>query len=140
MRGPPIDARRLHLCRQCRASRSLLCRDGFPAASSRLDRSRSNIPGTEFIVLRAPSSYILGERPHSFGETAWDKPQVTGLRLSLDGQQTSGTLHVQCLLRGFSDTALAEVFAEISRNIRAGTTDLELMLEHPAVLDPGFSR
>src|SRR5260370_33041706 len=88
------------------------------------DRSRSNIPGTEFMVLRAPSSYLLGERPHSFGETAWDKPQVTGLRLSLDGQQMSGTLHVQCLLRGFSDTALAEVFADTARKIVAGTTDL----------------
>ena len=51
------------------------------------DRSRRNIPGTQFKVLRAPSSYVLGERPLSFGDAAWSKPQVTGLRLSLDGQQ-----------------------------------------------------
>jgi predicted O-methyltransferase YrrM len=121
------------------------------ASSSRngtraFDRSRSNIPGTDFMVLRAPSSYfyvLTGERPCSFGDGAWNKPRVTGLRLSLDGKQKSGTLHVQCMLRGFSlppGAAQTEVLAETSQRIDAGTTDVEVTFEKPAVLEPGFAR
>jgi predicted O-methyltransferase YrrM len=98
------------------------------------DRSRSNVPGTDFMVLRAPTCYIVGERPRSFGETLWHRPLVSGLRLSLDGQHKSGTLYAQCVLRGFTDTLQVEVFAQVSRQILPGTTDLEVTFENPAML------
>src|SRR6266540_4647794 len=92
------------------------------------------------MVLRAPSSYLLGERPHSFGEVPWDKPQVTGLRLSLDGQQNSGTVYTQCMVRGFSDTVLTEVSVDAFRKIDVGETNVEVMFDHPVVLELGLSR
>jgi hypothetical protein len=103
------------------------------------DRFRSSIPGTEFMVLRAPASYIVGERPRSFGETLWAKPQVMGLRLSMEGQQSSGTLYTQCILRGFTNTEQAEVSAEACQKIGAGTCDVEMLFEKPAALDSVFS-
>jgi predicted O-methyltransferase YrrM len=116
------------------------CKSNPRDKTKAFDRSRSNIPGTDFMVLRAPSSVAVGERPQSFGEIASDNPSVGGLRLSLDGQQKAGTLHVQCLLRGFSDTKLAEVLVEISRRIDSGTTDLDINFEAAVTLDQEYSR
>src|SRR5262249_36882570 len=84
------------------------------------DRRRSNFPGTGLMVLRAPSFDVVGERPQSFGNTWWNKSQVRGLSLSLDGQQGNGMLYVQCMLRGFSDTQLGETFAESTCEIAPG--------------------
>jgi hypothetical protein len=116
------------------------CTSNSPDRTKAFDRGRGNIPGTEFMVLRAPSSYLLGDRPRSFGEIVWNQPRVTGLRIACVEQQRSGMLHVQCLLRGFTDSPVAEVLAESSRKIDAGTTDLEVVFENPAVLGPNCSR
>src|SRR5262245_51325855 len=104
------------------------------------DRHRSNVPGTDFMVLRAPSLPTISERPHSFGNIWWEKSEVHGLAVSVDGLQGGGTLHVQCILRGFSDTRLGETFAETSQEISAGATEVSLTFERAAAFDTDFAR
>jgi predicted O-methyltransferase YrrM len=102
------------------------------------DRHRTNIPGTDFMILRAPPFHVVGERPQSFGDTWWRKSEVHGLTLSFDGRQGRGTLHVQCILRGFGDT-LAETFAESSCEIPAEASQMSVSFAPPAAFDKRFA-
>ena len=116
------------------------CTPGIPDRTKAFDRGRSNIPGTDFMVVRAPTSYLLGARPRSFGEIVWNQPRVSGLRIACIDPQKSGTLHVQCVLRGFTDSPVAEVVAEASRKIGAGTSNLDVKFENPPIVQPDCIR
>jgi hypothetical protein len=63
-----------------------------------LDRERISIPETNFEILRAPRGYSVGSRPVSFGEMP-SATEVKGLRICVESG--GGTLHAQCVLRGF---------------------------------------
>ena len=52
--------------------------------SRSFDRARSVIPNTDFIVLQAPTSYVVTNRPTTFGRLRWWSPAVNGLELQLN--------------------------------------------------------
>jgi predicted O-methyltransferase YrrM len=62
------------------------------------DRERTSVPETDFEILRAPRGYSVGSRPVTFGEMP-SATEVKGLRIH--AESGGGTLHAQCVLRGF---------------------------------------
>lgn len=106
------------------------------------DPGRAHVAGTDFIILRAPLSHRLADdRPRTFGEVNWNKPEVRGLALALDGQQGPGTLHVQCILRGFGGgRPPAEVIATASQAIDKGSRELEILFSQPATVESDRER
>jgi hypothetical protein len=65
------------------------------------DRARSTIPNTDFMVLQAPSSYVVTDRSTTFGRLRWWSPTVKGLELQLGETAATGLLDIQVVLRGF---------------------------------------
>jgi predicted O-methyltransferase YrrM len=74
-------------------------------ATKAFDRARSSIPGIDFEILRAPSDFNIAARPVTFGEFLCG-PEVRGLKIDVRSGQ--GTLHVQCILRGFGKDGAEE--------------------------------
>lgn len=101
---------------------------------------RTTIPQTDFIVLRAPFHYSVGSRPKSFGEIGWTGEPVHGLKLSFAQPSEAGILHIQCVLRGFSDTEQAEMVGEGCLDIAAGVSDVEIALTAPLRMTGLFHR
>ena len=91
-----------------------------PDKTKAFDNRRSRIPGADFYVLRAPFAYLIGEAPLTFGVLPWGEGQVRGLRLALAKPRRAGTLHVQCILRAFSEEARIEEI--VGRGGRARST------------------
>jgi predicted O-methyltransferase YrrM len=86
------------------------------------DRKRSSIPNTDFIVLRAPSAHVAGDRPTTFGRTRWWSPTVKGIELQLDGSPATGQLDVQLVLRGFGSQPVEKIGETSLRLDRASGT------------------
>jgi predicted O-methyltransferase YrrM len=66
------------------------------------DPDRANIPGTDFMVLRGPGSYIVGKRPTTWGELILSRMGFREVLVLLGDVDCTGLLYVQCVLRGFS--------------------------------------
>jgi predicted O-methyltransferase YrrM len=113
---------------------------GSPSSTRAFDRERTTIPNTDFIVLRAPSYYSVGNRPKTFGEVGWIDQPVQGLRLSFARPPEAGTLHIQCVLRGFSEALLAEVDGVGQQTIAGGETEIDIALATPISLPGRFDR
>lgn len=94
------------------------------------DRDRSTIPETDFIVLRAPSTYGVGERPFNIARIRWASGKVEGVRLKLVAPKQAGRLTVQVVLRGFGTTP-AEITGEASVEVAAGSLELSVALTPP---------
>jgi hypothetical protein len=109
-----------------------------PGDTKAFNYTRSNIPLTDFFVLRAPSYYVVGNRPQTFGEVPWANANVHGLRLSLARSSEAGTLRVQCVLRAFSEMRIAEVVGEGSKVIDRGEKDIDIVLSKPIGTDGVF--
>ena len=56
------------------------------------------MPETDFEILRVPRGYSIGSRPVTFGEMP-SATEIKGLRIN--AESGGGTLHAQCVLRGF---------------------------------------
>jgi predicted O-methyltransferase YrrM len=82
--------------------------DGYDASRS-FDRARSVIPNTDFMVLRAPNSQVVGDRPSTFGRVRWWSPTVNGIELQLDEMPETGALDVQVVLRGFGPQPVEKI-------------------------------
>jgi predicted O-methyltransferase YrrM len=67
------------------------------------DETRSSIPGTSFLLLRAPSHLSIGEGPHSSGQKFVDISRVSGFTLDLPNQVAAGVLFYQAILRAFGN-------------------------------------
>jgi predicted O-methyltransferase YrrM len=111
-----------------------------PSITRAFDRNRTTVAQTDFIVLRAPSCYSVGNRPNSFGEIEWTDRPVQGLRLTFARPPAAGTLQIQCVLRGFSEKLLAEVVGEGRQAIAAGAGEAEIRLAEPVELAGRFDR
>jgi predicted O-methyltransferase YrrM len=111
-----------------------------PSSTRAFDRNRTTIPQTDFIVLRAPFYYSVGHRPKSFGEIEWTEQPVTGLRLSFARRPDAGMLHIQCVLRGFSETLLAEIVGEGQHAVAAGASGADILLTEPVQVTGRFDR
>lgn len=90
------------------------------------DRARTSIAPVDFIILRAPRIFAVGARPHTFGPLPWPSQQVAGVRLPTVNVESAGTLWVQCVLRGFGQTHLAEVTTAASATVAAGSSCVEV--------------
>jgi predicted O-methyltransferase YrrM len=66
------------------------------------DPHRARIHSTDLIALRAPSGFVLGARPVTFGERSFDRQDVRGVELAIAEKSSLGTLSIQCALRGHS--------------------------------------
>jgi len=101
------------------------------------DRARSTILETDFMVLRAPVTHSLGERPFTPGRTRWHSPKVEGLRLKFLPSNEAARLTVQVVLRGFGMMP-AETTGEASVQVEAGTKELAVTLTKPAQVEGQF--
>ena len=101
------------------------------------DRARSTILETDFMVLRAPVTHSVGERPFTPGRTRWHSPKVVGLRLKFAPPVALGRLTAQVVLRGFGIVP-AETTAEAGVQVEAGCTELSVALTPPAQVDGQF--
>jgi predicted O-methyltransferase YrrM len=101
------------------------------------DRSRSTILETDFMVLRAPVTHSVGERPFTPGRTRWHSPKVVGLRLKFAPPAEPGRLTAQVVLRGFGMVP-AETTAEASVQVEAGAKELSVTLASPARVEGQF--
>lgn len=108
------------------------------ACERAFDRSRSNVPFTDFFIFRAPRYYTAGASPRNFGEIDWADAPVRGLRLSLAGRQRAGTLRAQCILRAFSDARIDELIGEAVQTIDGDTTEVEIAFASPIAADGEF--
>lgn len=97
-------------------------------ASLSFDRKRTAIPDTDFIVLRAPSAHVVGDRPTSFGRVRWWSPSVKGIELQLDEPTTTGLLDVQIILRGFGSQPV-EMIGETSLRLEDASGNISVPLE-----------
>jgi hypothetical protein len=101
------------------------------------DPERTSIPDTDFEILRAPPGFVIGNRPKTFGEMLWLVPRVTGVRLSLPIPMT-GTMHIECVLRGFSEREQAERVGYVSTHIAGGSGEFDVPFPEPIVLEDGY--
>jgi hypothetical protein len=100
-----------------------------------IDRERTSVPETDFEILRAPRGYNIGSRPVTFGEMP-SGAQINGLRIH--AESAGGTLHVQCVLRGFG-TAIAEEVVMTTIDI-ATSGKVDLMFSQPIEIKGSFER
>jgi predicted O-methyltransferase YrrM len=117
------------------------CRVGEHAGdpTKAFDGARSTIPDTDFMVLRGPLGYGIGNRPTSFGETTLAGSGIAGVTLALADPVPEGVIHAQCVLRGFSATKPdVERVDAVSREV--SSRDAGAALHLPLALDvgPGF--
>jgi predicted O-methyltransferase YrrM len=98
------------------------------------DRERTSVPETDFEILRAPRGYTIGSRPVTFGEM----PSTTELRgLRINAQSGGGTLHVQCVLRGFLPGAEEVTMAALDI---AKPGKVNLLFAKPLQIEGSFAR
>jgi predicted O-methyltransferase YrrM len=98
------------------------------------DCSRGAIVGTDFIALRAPVTYDVGERPFNIERIRWGTGKVAGVHLKLVPPDQGGCLTVQVVLRGFGAVPI-ETTSEASVQVEAGRTDLSVTLTPPVQVD-----
>jgi hypothetical protein len=103
-------------------------------ATKAFDRDRTTIPDSDFIVLRAPNYHFVGSRPITFGETSWPETTLRGLRLSIEDVAGRGTLHVQCILRVFTEARIDELVGASSRAI-SGPGAVAIVFDEPPQSD-----
>jgi predicted O-methyltransferase YrrM len=99
------------------------------------DRERTSVPETDFEVLRAPRGYSIGSRPETFGEMP-SGAAVRGLRIN--AESAGGTLHAQCMLRGFGSSGAEEVTMAALDIATLGTVNL--MFPKPLEIEGSFER
>ena len=101
------------------------------------DSGRGTVAETDFMILRAPVTYGVGERPFNVARTRWNTGKVAGVRLKLAPPDQTGRLTVQVVLRGFG-TAPIETTSEASVQVEAGCTELSVDLTPPIQVDGQF--
>jgi predicted O-methyltransferase YrrM len=99
------------------------------------DRERTSVPETDFEILRAPRGYSIGLRPVTFGEMP-SATEVKGLRIH--AESAGGTLHAQCVLRGFGSPG-AEVVTMAALDI-AKPGKINLLFAEPLKIEGSFAR
>ncbi len=107
---------------------------GVPNPTKAYDIHRTKVIYTDFILLRAPQEYVLNERPRTFGEIGRPTPRVEGIKINL-AAPNEGTLHAQCVLRGFNSAQNMEREDSVSRSIKGECGELQIMFEKPLELE-----
>lgn len=85
------------------------------------DRTRANVPGTDFFVLRAPPTHMVKSKPGTFRPTEWEKRSLSGVRIAITGEGGKGRLCVQCIVRTFNPGPASEVAIDRIVDINANS-------------------
>jgi predicted O-methyltransferase YrrM len=101
------------------------------------DRHRTTIINTDFMVLQAPTTHRVDERPRNFGLIRWWRSGVNGVYLKLVPPGGPGVLSVQVVLRGFGSLP-AETLAETTMQLAPGMSDLSVAFTPSAQLTGQF--
>ena len=101
------------------------------------DAERTRISNTDLMVLRAPAAHVIGARPRCFDEVILPHPLVKGVEIGLAASKP-GTLHVQCVLRGFGPAQNMEVTEMTSVHIDGAGGRIFAAFERPLVLAGEF--
>jgi predicted O-methyltransferase YrrM len=101
------------------------------------DSGRGTVAETDFMILRAPITYGVGERPFNVARTRWSTSKVAGVRLKFVPPDQAGRLTVQVVLRGFGMVP-AETAAEATVQVEAGANELSVTLAPPAQVEGQF--
>jgi len=101
------------------------------SASYPFDAERGFIPGTPFVVLKAPEQYVVKSAPRATGQQPYGNKRLCGFRLNLSGAAPDGTLHMQIFLRGFSDEHDPEQLIAVTEANLHGESAFELSLPEP---------
>ena len=75
----------------------------------------------------------------TFGKSGWPRPTIAGLKISI-AAPNRGRLHVQCILRGFSNSAIEEVIGEAATTIDEGMSKLEVAFAKPIGVNGDLAR
>jgi hypothetical protein len=113
---------------------------GSRAPGKAFDVNRTTIPGTDFFVLQAPFSYVVGKAPESVGEIGRDDLPVSGLKIWLAAPNQIGTLNVQCFLRAFSEAKVVEIVGEGACVIDRSAESIEVRFPTPLHIEGTFDR
>lgn len=106
-------------------------------ASDPFNADRGFIPGTPFILLKAPAGYIVKSAPRATGQQIYGSKQLTGLRLTMAEPAPKGVLHMQLFLRGFSNEYDPEQLIAVASAPLDGETSYQLKL--PQTLETNHS-
>jgi predicted O-methyltransferase YrrM len=94
--------------------------------------TRTSVPGTSFIVLKAPEQLSIDAIPRSSGQIHTELSNVKALSLDLPAQVASGTLFCQVFLRSFADSNRdiqeLQTLESIRLDIRGGPMSFPLKL------------
>jgi predicted O-methyltransferase YrrM len=101
------------------------------------DSGRGTVAETDFMILRAPMTYGVGERPFNVARTRWSTSAVAGVRLKFVPPDQAGRLTVQVVLRGFGMVP-AETTAEATVQVEVGAKELSVTLAPPAQVEGQF--
>jgi predicted O-methyltransferase YrrM len=93
------------------------------------DRERTSIQNTDLAILRAPRDILISEEPWTFGQRPWSGKDLRAIVLDI-GDNASGNLHVQCVLRTFGDP-LEEHVIEGTFELRDAVGVTEFPFDHP---------
>jgi len=103
------------------------------------DTARSAIPGTDFLVMRAPSTCLVTSRPATSGEFALGGSRLDAVLVSLGTPINPGVLSVQVVLRGFGQHIdPVERASFVQRAVAATDAGADLRIDLPLDLGPGY--
>jgi predicted O-methyltransferase YrrM len=111
-----------------------------PDKTRAFDDNRTRVAETDFYILRAPLAYAVGQIPRTFGALPWNERPVTGLRIASSGRPPKGMLHVECILRCFSEMRIDELVGRTSRLVDGGAMEWDIAFDKPIVSQGTFDR
>lgn len=100
-----------------------------PKSGIPFDRHRAGITNTDFAIVRAPRSILIGSRPTTNGYISFPARSLMGVRLTLSDNAT-GTLNMQFIMRSF-EGVLTETIVDHSVDLEGNTGDIEIRLPRP---------
>lgn len=102
-----------------------------PLTNRPFDAQRSTVYNTDFVILRAPEHFSVGDRAVTFGEMPWKAAPVNGIELTVAASDCRGVLHSQCVLRGFGQNDAQEIAAAGSIDITTVTGKTRIAFTKP---------
>jgi predicted O-methyltransferase YrrM len=97
---------------------------------------RSNIPDTDFMIIRAPPFYSISSVPFTFGDVPWEHNNVGGVIVHVD-EEAEGILHVQWVLRSFGPLGPIEIASSIEHPIDGSNQEVTISLSTPLEVRSG---
>jgi predicted O-methyltransferase YrrM len=100
-----------------------------PHATPPFDRHRPGITNTDFAIVQAPRSVLIGARALTSGYVFYPREVLNGVRLTLAGEANGG-LYIQFIMRSFVPIP-SETILEQSVDLNAAVGEVELRLGEP---------